>query len=39
MGRESLMNRIRELFYIKHKQMAGSPLITQDLHDDPEHRS
>ena len=33
------MNRIRELFYIKHKQMAGSPLITQDLHDDLEHRS
>jgi len=37
-ARESLMNRISELFYLKHKQMAGSPLITQDLHDDPEYQ-
>ena len=33
-----LMNRISELFYLKHKQMAGSPLITEDLHDDPEFK-
>ena len=33
------MNRTSELFYLKHKQTAGSPLITQDLHDDPEYQS
>ncbi len=38
-ARDSLKNRISELFYLKHKQMAGSPLITQDLHDDPEYQS
>ena len=38
-ARESLMNKIGEIFYLKHKQMAGSPLITQDLHDDPEYKS
>jgi len=32
-ARENLMNRISELFYLKHRQMTGSPLITQDLHD------
>ena len=36
---EKLMIKISELFYIKHKQMAGSPLITQDLHDDPEYKT
>jgi putative transposase len=39
LANETLMNRISELFYLKHKQMAGSPLITQDLHDDPEYQS
>ena len=38
MARASLMNHIKELFYIKHKQMAGSPLLTEDLHDHPEYR-
>ena len=38
-AKESLMNRISELFYIRHKQMAGSPLVTQDLHDDLEYKS
>jgi len=38
-AKEILMNKISELFYIKHKQMAGSPLVTQDLHDDPEYKS
>ena len=32
------MNRISELFYLNHHQMAGSPLITQDLHDNSEYR-
>ena len=32
------MNRISELFYLKHRQMAGSSLITRDLHDDSEHQ-
>ena len=32
---ERLKNRIKELF-AKHNGMAGSPLITADLHDDPE---
>jgi len=36
---ESLMNKIGEISHIKHKQMAGNPLITQDLHDDPEYKS
>ena len=38
-AKEKLMNRISELFYLKHKQMAGSPLITEDLHDDPEYKT
>jgi putative transposase len=38
-AKENLMNKISELFYIKHKQMAGSPVVTQDLHDDPEYKS
>ena len=37
--KESLINRISELFYLKHRQMAGSPLITEDLHDDPEYQT
>jgi len=32
---ERLKKRIREL-YAKHNGMAGSPMITADLHDDPE---
>jgi putative transposase len=32
---ERLKRRIRELF-AKHNGMAGSPMITADLHDDPE---
>ena len=38
-AKEKLMTRISELFYLKHKQMAGSPLITEDLHDDPEYKT
>ena len=38
-AKERLMTRISELFYLKHKQMAGSPLITEDLHDDPEYKT
>jgi putative transposase len=34
-----LMVNISELFYIKHKQMAGSPLITHDLNDIPEYKT
>jgi len=37
--KEKLMRKISELFYIKHKQMAGSPLITEDLRDDPEYKT
>lgn len=36
--KDDLKRSICELFYIKHKQMAGSPLITQDLHEDPEYK-
>ena len=38
-AKEKLMTKISELFYIKHKQMAGSPLITEDLHDDPLYKT
>ncbi len=38
-AKEKLMTRISELFYIKHKQMAGSPLITEDLHDNTEYKT
>jgi putative transposase len=38
-AKEKLMTKISELFYIKHKQMAGSPLITEDLHDDPKYQT
>jgi putative transposase len=38
-AKEKLMTKISELFYIKHKQMAGSPLITEDLHDDPQYKT
>lgn len=30
---DALEMKIRELFYEKHREMAGSPLITHDLHD------
>jgi putative transposase len=33
--KEILQRRIKEL-YVKHNGMAGSPMITADLHDDPE---
>jgi putative transposase len=33
---ERLMSRIKELF-AQHNGMAGSPMITADLHDDPEY--
>ena len=40
---EKLKERISILFHEMHGQMAGSPTITADLHDDPEfetvHRS
>jgi putative transposase len=36
---ERLKSRIKELFYDKHRQMAGSPLITEDLHDEIEFAS
>jgi len=36
---DKLKYKISELFYIKHKQMAGSPLITEDLHDLPEYKT
>jgi len=36
---DKLKYKISELFYIKHKQMAGSPLITEDLHDFPEYKT
>lgn len=35
---ENLKSRINDL-YAKHNGMAGSPLITADLHDDPEFSS
>jgi hypothetical protein len=35
-AKEKLMTKIRELFDIKHKQMAGISLITEDLHDGPQ---
>jgi len=38
-AKEKLMSKISELFYIKHKQMAGSPLISEELHDDSEYKT
>ena len=38
-AKEKLMTKISELFYLKHKQMAGSPLITEDLHDNSEYKT
>ena len=38
-AKEKLRAKISELFYLKHKQMAGSPLITEDLHDYPEYKT
>lgn len=37
--KEELMLKISWLFYLKHRQMAGSPVITQDLHDLPQYKS
>lgn len=37
--RERLKDKIRYLFYEKHDEMAGSPLITEDLHDYDEFKS
>jgi putative transposase len=34
MAKERLKRRIRELF-VSHKGMAGSPILTADLHDEP----
>ncbi|OEU68527.1 MAG: hypothetical protein BA863_15300 [Desulfovibrio sp. S3730MH75] len=36
---DKLKYKISELFYIKHKQMAGSPLIAEDLQDFPEYKT
>ena len=36
--KEELMDAISALFY-KHGEMAGSPLITEDLHDDPRYKT
>lgn len=37
--KDVLKMKIRELFYEKHGEMAGSPLITHDLHDFDEFRT
>lgn len=37
--RERLKDKIKYLFYEVHDEMAGSPLITQDLHDFDEFKS
>ncbi len=38
-AKEELMDKISDLFHNTHGQMAGSPLITQDLHDDPRFKT
>lgn len=37
--KEELMNKISDLFHNTHGQMAGSPTITHDLHDDPRFKT
>lgn len=37
--RDRLQSRIKDLFYNKHSEMAGSPTITADLHDEPEFKT
>lgn len=37
--RLKLMERIKTLFFVKHKSMAGSPTITADLKDEPEFKN
>ena len=39
MKKEKLQKKISELFFIRHKQMAGSPTITEDLYEFEEFKS
>ena len=38
-AKEQLMFKISRLFHIKHRQMAGSEVITRDLHDNLEYKT
>ncbi len=38
-AKEQLMLKISRLFHLKHRQMAGSEVITRDLHDNPKYKT